>query len=360
VLTRKYLFQAPESAGSPGSAMMHRIVESAEFMSKESTLASLDQFLAHHANLIGILHAEARCQRWGLSQNAFAESLRRSAAKRFGGLQQPKPREVEAYLRSLHLEDLAFACACGEGIEEAWEFFIFHFREDLRQAARAMLRSSGRADDASAEDLADSLHAELYGVRSSVGGKRKSLFEYFHGRSKLSTWLRAVLAQKQVDLVRTSGRTVSLESEMEGDVLGEIAGRSQPVPGGRTLDPNRERYLGRVEKALFAALAALAPRERIILACYYVDRLTLAEIGGMLSEHESTVSRQLERIRRALRESVTQTLQCASPAGNGRPAEAGLVAAQVELAFEYAVEDWPFDLSQALSRPSPDADRAKE
>jgi RNA polymerase sigma factor (sigma-70 family) len=215
-----------------------------------------------------------------------------------------------------------------------------------------MLRGSGRADNARAEELADSLYAELYGVRSSAVGRRKSLFQYFHGRSKLSTWLRAVLAQKQVDLFRTSGRTVSLEAEMEGEAPRELAGRTEAVPA----DPDRERYIGRFERALSTALANLAPRERMILACYYVDQLTLAEIGRLLREHESTVSRHLERLRRALREGVTQALRRETPACNGRPAEPALDVAQVEMAFEYAVEDWPFDLSQALSASEPAGD----
>jgi RNA polymerase sigma-70 factor len=324
-------------------------------MPKESTFASLDQFLAEYTHLFGVMQADGMCARWGLPQEAFAESLRRSAEKRFGGA-QPDPGDVEAYLKSLHLEDLALACACSEGIEKAWEFFIAHFRQDLRNAASAMLRGSGRADDARAEELADSLYAELYGVRSSPDGRRKSLFEYFHGRSKLSTWLRAVLAQKQVDIFRTSGRTVSLEAEMEGEVPRELAPRTESIPA----DPDRERYLERFDRALSAALANLTPRERMILACYYVDQLTLAEIGRLLREHESTVSRQLERMRRALREGVTQALQCEIPACNGRPAEPALDVAQVELAFEYAVEDWPFDLSQALSASEPVGDPPEE
>jgi RNA polymerase sigma-70 factor len=329
----------------------------AEFMPKVSSLASLAQFLAQYTHLAGELHAEAMCARWGLPPEAFAESLRRSAEKRFGGA-QPDPSEVEVYLKSLHLEDLGLACACGEGIEMAWQFFIAHFRQDLRNAASAMLRGSGRTDDARAEELADSLYAELYGVRSGADGRRKSLFEYFHGRSKLSTWLRAVLAQKQVDMFRTSGRTVSLQAEMEGDVPRELARRTESVPADP--DPHRQRYLGRFDRALSAALASLAPRERMILACYYVDQLTLAEIGRLLREHESTVSRQLERMRRALRESVTQALQREIPACNGRPAEPALDVAQVELAFEYAVEDWPFDLSQALSVSEPATDPPEE
>jgi RNA polymerase sigma factor (sigma-70 family) len=184
------------------------------------------------------------------------------------------------------------------------------------------------------------------------------LFEYFHGRSKLSTWLRAVLAQKQVDLFRTSGKTVSLEAEMEGEAPREFAGRVESVPADP--DPDREKYLERFDRTLSAALAGLLPRERLILASYYVDQLTLAEIGRLLHEHESTVSRQLERLRRALRQTVTQALQREIPASHGRPAEGALDMAQTELAFEYAMQDWPFDLSVALSAAEPAAEPPEE
>lgn len=325
-------------------------------MPTESPLASLDRFLARYAALITQLHQQAQGARWSLPLEPLAEALRRSAEKRFGKA-QADPSEVEAYLRSLHLEDLALACACGEGIETAWEFFIAHFRPDLRRAASAMLRGSGLADDARAEELADSLYADLYGVRSAGQGSRKSLFEYFHGRSKLSTWLRAVLAQRQVDLVRTSGRTVSLEAELEGNEARVLAAPIESVPA----DPDRKTYIGRFERALSGALASLEPRERMILACYYVDQITLAEIGRILREHESTVSRQLERMRRDLRERVTEALRREIPACNGRAAELPLDDAQVELAFEYSVEDWPFDLSRALStNDAADPPKSKE
>ena len=327
-------------------------------MIQDSPLASLDRFLAQYAELVHVLCEEARCAHWGASQEAFAECLRRSAEKRFADT-LPSPGEVEAYLRSLHQQDLALACACGEGIEKAWEFFVAYFRQDLRQAAAAMLRGSGQGDDVRAEALADSLYAELYGIRSAADGRRKSLFEYFHGRSKLSTWLRTVLAQKQVDALRATGKTVSLEAETEKEGAREFPRPDRSV-ASEPVDPHRERYIGRFDRAFQDALAGLAARERMILACYYVDQLTLAEIGRLLHEHESTVSRQLERLRRALRENVAQALLRETPARNGRPAEAALDKAQVELAFEYAIEDWPFDLSQALSAAEPAAEKPEE
>ncbi|HEX3377568.1 MAG TPA: sigma-70 family RNA polymerase sigma factor [Candidatus Acidoferrales bacterium] len=314
-------------------------------MSEEKPFASLNQFLAQFSQVVTELHEVAGCARWGLSQKDFADALRRSAEKRFAAM-NPNPGEIEAYLKSLHIEELALACACSEGNENAWEYFIAHFRQDLHKAANAILGGSGQAGGGRAEELADSLYAELYGVRSNEAGKRKSLFEYFHGRSKLSTWLRAVLAQKHVDLLRTSGKTVSLEEEEKesGNFRDPAMQTEFAAP-----DPARELYQGRIARCLSTALAALMPRERMILACYYVDRLTLAEIGRMLREHESTISRHLERTRHALRKNVTRLLRLGGPARNGFPAEPALDDAQVKLAFEYAVEDWPFDLSQELS-----------
>jgi len=313
-------------------------------MAQDSIPSSRDAFARQYAQVISVLYMEAKCPRWELSLDAFAETLHRSAEKRFHN-SSASPLEVDSYLKSLHLEDLALAAACNEGIETAWEYFIGCFRQELRNASRAILRGSGSRDDARAQELADSLYADLYGMRSAPDGRRKSLFKYFHGRSKLSTWLHALLAQRHVDSLRTSGRTTSLDGEREGDPPCEVAARAEPT----LADPNRAKYLARLDRSLTMALAELPPRERLILACYYVDQLTLAEIGRMLREHESTVSRQLERIRRALRENVTQRLLSGTPAFDGCLAEPALDAAQVALAFEYALEEWPFDLSRALS-----------
>ena len=271
-------------------------------MAQESTFSYLDIFSTQHAHLIAELYADAKGARWSLSHERFTAGLRRSAQKRFGN-GRGNISEVQSYLKSLHLEDLALACACSEGIEIAWEFFVAHFRQDLRGASRAILRASGSGNDARAEELADSLYAELYGMRSTEGGRRKSLFEYFHGRSKLSTWLRAVLAQRHVDLLRTDRGTISLDTGPGSSEDGPPPNRwpgVRPTDAAPT-DPDRARYLAQLDRALFIALTSLTPRERLLLACYYVDRLTLAEIGRALSEHESTVSRQLERTRRALR-----------------------------------------------------------
>jgi hypothetical protein len=64
-----------------------------------------------------------------------------------------------------------------------------------------------------------------------------------------------------------------------------------------------------VQAALTHAVADLAPRDRLRLACYYAQQLTLAETGKLLGEHEATCSRQLAKTRKALRTEIERLLR---------------------------------------------------
>jgi RNA polymerase sigma factor (sigma-70 family) len=299
--------------------------------------------------LVRALYSRARADRWKLAMDCFREALTRSACGHFRGT-SPSDDELARYLDSLHIEDLGLACACSEGCEAAWDFFMASYREDLYRAARAVVGHA--AGEAQARDLADSLYAELYGL-SEQGVVRRSLFDYFHGRSKLSTWLRAVMAQRRVDAIRASRRTESIDSSSDG--ADEYAPREFPADAGKgpnaplDADPDRARYLVLLEAALAEALSALAPRDRLRLSYYYVHERTLAEIGRILSEHEATVSRHLDRIRRELRSAVVERLRTGSPRVDGAPAREPLSEAQIDLCFEYAMGDWPFDLGRVLT-----------
>jgi hypothetical protein len=45
------------------------------------------------------------------------------------------------------------------------------------------------------------------------------------------------------------------------------------------------------------------------LACYYAQELTLAQIGRALGEHEATVSRQIAKARKTVRQDVARQLR---------------------------------------------------
>jgi len=74
-------------------------------------------------------------------------------------------------------------------------------------------------------------------------------------------------------------------------------------------DPRRVDYIRAMRGSLTAAVAALAPRDRLRLRCYYAQNLTLAQIGRMLNESEATASRHLSRVRREVRATVERDLR---------------------------------------------------
>ena len=239
--------------------------------------------------LLERFYGRAKAERWSVPLDVFRDALERGLTRTCSGA-TPSTRDVERYLDGLHLEDLALACACGVGNESAWEHFIAEHRPVLYRAADA-LDASG-----SACEVADSLYAELYGIRAT-GEHCQSLFRYFHGRSSLATWLRAVLAQRWVDRIRIERRSVALDD----DHVASIPERAK--------DPDAQRFAALVREALHEAVTGLQPRDRLRLRSYYEHNLTLAQIGKITREHEATVSRHLARTRKVLKSEVEARLR---------------------------------------------------
>jgi RNA polymerase sigma-70 factor, ECF subfamily len=285
-------------------------------------------------DLVERLHRQAHAERWSVTVPRFAVALQTSADRAAAGVKAgTKAFPLERYLKALHLEDLALACACAAGHEGAWDHFVREYRPSLYRAADA-LDPSGRA-----RELADSLYADLYGT-AEHDGERRSLFRYFHGRSSLPTWLRAVLAQRHVDAIRARRRHDPLPEEDEARAI--ASGSAPPA------DPDRMRYRALLQRGLKLAISMLSPRDRLRLACYYPQQLTLAQTGRVLGEHEATASRQLTRTRREIRQAVERHLKT----------DAGLGAAQIARCFEYALEDpGPLDLDDIV-RKDVESDRS--
>jgi RNA polymerase sigma factor (sigma-70 family) len=292
--------------------------------------------------LVDRLFAASGAATWGLPRALFAAALEHSASKRFGE-ESPGTGKIEEYLSTLHFQDLALACACAEGCSDAWDYFVAGFRGYMRSAASAILRCP--QDSPAACELADSLFAELYGL--GEGTNRRSLFRYFHGRSSLKTWLRAVLAQRHVDAIRANRRFTDLDG---ADGHASLLAAPHHISGAGVeplRDPHRTELVALFHRTLEVALSLLDARDKERLRLYYAAEQTLAEIGRKLGEHESSVSRNLERTRRELRQHVEQALRKGGSVDGASPA-GGLSDAQVALCFEYAAEDSPIDLDTLL------------
>ena len=272
------------------------------------------------------LYSQANAARWRVSSEEFGAALQASAARMFGA-RTPTPRELDAYLSGLRLDDLALACACADGDEQAWDHFVVEFRPVLYRAADALDASGG------ARDLADSLYGELFGLKER-GGERQSLLRHFHGRSSLATWLRTVLSQRYVDRWRSTRRVDTLPEDDERNALAAVQ---------KETHPDRQRYLRLIKGALRHALERLAARDRFRLACYYAQEMTLAETARLLREHEATSSRQLAKTRRVIREDIERQLK-----------DARLSEAQIADCFSSVSEDaGPLNLQDMLAGAAP-------
>jgi len=275
---------------------------------------------------IDALFARADAARWDLARDAFAAAVRRAVSAIAGA--SADTARVETIAASLHAADLALALACAAGHGAAWDHFVITFRPELYRAARAM------TDDATGRELADSLYADLFGL-DTRDGERRSLFRYYHGRARLSTWLRSVLAQRHVDVVRARKRTTSLDDDPDQPAAERLVAAS-------AVDPATASSMRLAALAVTAALDLLTWDDRRRLAYYYVYGMKLLAIGRAFDESEATASRKLERARQTLRAGIEAEL-----------AARGLSSREVDDWAAVARQAWDAALADALGVPPP-------
>jgi RNA polymerase sigma-70 factor, ECF subfamily len=247
------------------------------------------------AEVIERLWKQTEALRFGFTPLQFAAMLQElGAVRRWGNTAEAAATVAERihFLESLKIDDLVIARACAAGDEVAWETFLVRYREVLYSAAYAITRQ-----DSLGRELADSLYADLYGT-TERDGVRCSRFNSYTGRGSLAGWLRSVLAQRFVDHYRTARREVS---------LGEQEAERLPAPFEIDAGAN-ERRRTTLAAAVSAVLAGMPAEDRFLLASYYLDDRTLLQIAQVVGVHESTVSRKLERLTRALRKELMRQL----------------------------------------------------
>lgn len=215
--------------------------------------------------------------------------------------------EIASFLAGVHADDLCLVLACEHGDQRAWDDLVERFGATVKSAAR-----STSANESSAEELAQSIWAELYGLREREDGRPASKLAYYSGRGSLAGWLRAVVGQLAIDQHRKQTRLVQTEEDSEFDRLSQA---SPVMPGGFNdgeASPETalaNKLAGRqIQKALGRALQNLADEDRLLVKLYYFDDLRLREAGAVLGVHEATASRRLTRIHGDLRTAVERML----------------------------------------------------
>jgi len=260
---------------------------------------------------------------------------------------------VEEYLESLNSEDLCLAVACAKGDDAAWEDFFRDYRSYLVNIARTMTQ-----DASAAEQLADSTFAELYGLRESAGS-RISKFSFYSGRGSLRGWLRAVVFQLSADSHRQTSRFVQTEEPEDMDRLIDTDESSERAISNfnNELSFVRERYRSAVSDALRRAIEEMEPKERLLLAYYYYDEMTLREIGQLFNVHEATISRWLTKIQKRARKLVEKSLARDHQFKRREVIEAMELAAEQ---MDINVREYLFESGPTESKPDRSANPAGE
>lgn len=249
---------------------------------------TLEKFAADYHELLEEMYVSSGAQSWSVPLADFVRAVWEGVSV----LASREPTEVPKLIQKIKAEELALVLGCVAGNERAWEAFSFGYRNAVYEAACAFT-----SDLAMARELTDTLTSELYGFETQ-SGERRSKLNYFHGRSSLKTWLRAVVYQKFVDEYRHQVRQEPLPEDLP-----------QPAPDKAVSASDEQMYANWLGEAVSATLGELGPEDRWILSYYYVQLLTLKQIGRIIGQHESTVSRNLDAIRKKLRRRIEDYLR---------------------------------------------------
>ncbi len=252
---------------------------------------SLEQFRRGHARTLARLYARIRDKRWKPTEADFVAVLYRSVVSHFRFPLRAGRGEIERYLGSLHVEDLALACACERGSQSAW----LHFVTDRRPAVNeTILAFTG--DPSRAREMADLLDRELHGAQPD-GNPRPSLLQHFQGRSSLLTWLCAVIARVHCDR-RWGAKSPAAPDATPQEAIPTSGNEESPA------DAERVRQQERLHESVGRALLKLSPRDRLRLSLFHADRLSPTQIARLLREKEPQVLRRLRHTHRQLRKGL--------------------------------------------------------
>ena len=215
---------------------------------------------------------------------------------------------IRDFIDKLQADDLCLIVACEQGNQSAWSDLVARFSATVRSAAR-----STSANEEGAEDLAQSIWAELHGLRVRDDGTPAGKLAYYSGRGSLAGWLRAVVAQLAVDQHRKQSRLVQTEEDADFDRIIQDGHEEHAWSGhGEAVNPeiqiSRQLAGAEMQKALATSIKQLSAEDRLLVKLYYFDGLRLREAGAVLGVHEATASRRLTRVHSELRQQVERIL----------------------------------------------------
>ena len=158
------------------------------------------------------------------------------------------------------------------------------------QVYRFGIRMCGHPEDAR-DVLQETLLAMARGLKD------------FRGASSLSSWLYTIARSFCIKRRRRSKFAPAPERSLETDAAAAVAGLADPGKG-----PEEALMGKRIEQALAAAIAGLAPSYREVLVLRDIEGLTAPEVAEVIGISVSAVKSRLHRARTAIRDQMAPVL----------------------------------------------------
>jgi RNA polymerase sigma-70 factor len=240
------------------------------------------------------------------AQRAIADDFERAvAAARAGtGIDAPAERfaaHVARWLRpdedprgalaQLRIDQLWVACAAGHGDAAAIALVEQRYLTRAADALRGM------------HDVADEA---LQRVRELlfVGKQGRPRILDYAGRGELAGWIRTTAMREAFALLSPRREQPAGDREL-------LLPSADPA-----LELMKQQYGASFKGALAGALAALPAETRDVLRRYYIDGLGLEQIAALDGVAASTISRRLDKARRALETATREALAAALRIGD--------------------------------------------
>jgi RNA polymerase sigma-70 factor len=249
-------------------------------------LADLDALVSGRFHSALALHGDL-----GLDEHAFGQHIGRVVERHFGSTQVENPALLD-FVRNLHTDDLFLSLACARGSNHAWQRFSDLYRKYVADLSRHL---SGQGSDV--QELGEALWVDLF-LPDRTGASRIASYD---GRSSLATWLRVVVSNRIInERLRKSSCHSNLDAIPEPEdqfALKELQDH-----------PALNRYKPMILSCFSLASKCLTKRERLLILLRYEENLQLGEIARLFVVHQSTITRQMDRAARRLRDEVIRLL----------------------------------------------------
>jgi RNA polymerase sigma-70 factor (ECF subfamily) len=233
--------------------------------------------------------------------------------------------DVEAFLASCHLVDLALARSASRGLAFAIA--------ELERSHRALLdsvchRFAGPGH--SRDDLMQILRSKLF----VADAERRPRIAEYDGRGSLAGWLRVLAVRELIDLTRRKDRTRELAMT---DTTPELI-----EPRDLALEAIKAEYRGAVARSLVDAARQLEPGDRHLLRQHLVVGLTIDQLAAVLGIHRATAARRITRARDQLAAAARALVAERLALGDSELGEIfSLVASKLELTIKRMLESRP-------------------